>query len=233
MYEIKEDVIDRIDKTLSEEIGRIDKYLSTKDEIRENIIRISREIIRYSSNCVSNIHLGKIDEAMQLLEKLYVKVTNLKEITKNHQDLYYSGTIYNALSEYVECLSLYSIITGKGVPRLSELDIPIPPYLQGLGDLIGELRRIILELLRKNRVDTALLLLNIMETIYYKLRRLHYPDALTPGLRHKIDVARRLIEDTKALTIDIANRLKLEKTIRAIIENNKIYEGEGNIKRNL
>ncbi|RUM48149.1 MAG: haloacid dehalogenase, partial [Hyperthermus sp.] len=34
-----------------------------------------------------------------------------------------------------------------------------------------------------------------------------YPDALMPGVRHKIDVARRLIDDTKSLLLSIKARL--------------------------
>jgi len=217
LYNVGKDIISKVDKILGEEVDRIDKQLSIKDEVREKIIRITREIVRDSNSCISNIHLGKIDETRQLLDSLCDKVAKLKDIVRDHPDLYYSGTIYNALSEYVECLSLYSIIMGEGVPRLSDLNIPIPPYLQGLGDLVGELRRIALEMLRNDRVDEALVLLDLMETIYYKLRSLHYPDALTPGLRHKVDVARRLIEDTKALIIDIANRRKLERTLKEYI----------------
>lgn len=217
MYNVEKNIVSKVDKILGEEVDMIDKRLSIKDEVREEMIRITREIVRDSSNCISSIHLGKIDETRQLLNSLHNKVTKLKNIVRDYPDLYYSGTIYNALSEYVECLSLYSIITGEGIPRLSELDIPIPPYLQGLSDLVGELRRIALEMLRNDRVDEALVLLDLMETIYYKLRSLHYPDALTPGLRHKVDIARRLVEDTKALIIDIANRRKLERTLKEYI----------------
>ena len=218
MYKINKEVVKKVDKILEEELNRIDKELSSKDEIRENLIKITREIIRDSSNCVSKIHLGKLDEVREIINKLYSKVDELKKLVCGYPDLYYSGTTYNALAEYVECLSLYQVLTSKGIPRLSELDIPIPPYLQGLGDLVGELRRIVLEFLRNDMVENALVLLETMETIYYKLRSLHYPDALTPGLRHKVDVARRLIEDTKALVIDIADRRKLEQLLRENIE---------------
>lgn len=214
MYKICREVVERVSKILEEELNRVDKELSSKDEVREKLIKTAREIIRDSSNCISKIHLGRLSEANEIIDKLYGKVNKLKELVHSHPDLYHSGTTYNALSEYVECLSLYQVLTGKGIPRLSELSIPIPPYLQGLGDLVGELRRIILELLRNNMVEKALVLLEVMETLYYKLRSLHYPDALTPGLRHKVDLARRLIEDTKALVIDIADRKKLERLLR-------------------
>ena len=217
MYNIGKDIVSKIDKVLSEEIDAIDKELSVKDEVREKLIKITREIIRDSSNCVSSIHLGRISEAKEIIENIRLKVDELKNLLKDHPDLYHSGTVYNALSEYVECLSLYSILTGKGIPRLSDLDIPIPPYLQGLGDLVGELRRIALELLREDKVSEAQTVLDVMETLYHRLRSLHYPDALTPGLRHKVDVARRLVEDTKALIVDLASRKKLEAMIKKYV----------------
>ncbi len=218
MYDpcIDKDTASRIDKILSEEIDRIDKELSAKDEVREKLLKITREIVRDSSNCISSIHLGKISEAEKIIENIRSKVDELGNLLKDYPDLYYSGTVYNALSEYVECLSLYSVLTSKGIPRLSDLDIPIPPYLQGLGDLVGELRRIALELLREDKVSEAQVILDVMETLYHRLRSLHYPDALTPGLRHKVDVARRLVEDTKALVVDLASRKKLESLIRKV-----------------
>ncbi len=218
MYDpcIDKDTASRIDKILSEEIDRIDKELSAKDEVREKLLKITREIVRDSSNCISSIHLGKISEAEKIIENIRSKVDELGNLLKDYPDLYYSGTVYNALSEYVECLSLYSVLTSKGIPRLSDLDIPIPPYLQGLGDLVGELRRIALELLREDKVGEAQVILDVMETLYHRLRSLHYPDALTPGLRHKVDVARRLVEDTKALVVDLASRKKLESLIRKV-----------------
>ncbi len=216
MYSIDKNIVLEVDKVLSEEINRIDKELSVKDEVREKLLKITREIVRDSSNCISSIHLGKISEAKEIIEGIRLKVDELKNLLRDHPDLYYSGTVYNALSEYVECLSLYSVLTGKGIPRLSDLDIPIPPYLQGLGDLVGELRRIALEMLREDKVGEAQVILDVMETIYHRLRSLHYPDALTPGLRHKVDVARRLVEDTKALIVDLASRKKLESLIRKI-----------------
>ena len=52
-----------------------------------------------------------------------------------------------------------------------------------------------------------------MEALYNELRSLEYPDALMPGVRHKIDVARRLIDDTKALLIEVKGRRSLLEAV--------------------
>ncbi len=219
---IVEDLHLSVEQVLKAEITSIDEELSVKDRVREEVIKISREIIRESSNCIALIHAhGVSDTLNQILGKLDKLVEKIKEATRNHPDLYHSGTVNNALAEYVECKSLHSLLENHTLPTRSQLKVPTTPYLQGIADLIGELRRLTLDLLRETRVKEALILLDTMETIYHQLKTLHYPDALTPGLRHKTDVARRLIEDTKALVIDIANRLKLEQTIKQLLSEKK------------
>lgn len=215
---IVDDLKSMVEQILRIEIADIDKELSIKDYAREKIIKISREIIRESSNCIALIHAhGTSNTINQILGKLDKLVEKIKETARNHPDLYYSGTVGSALAEYVECKSLYYLLGKHILPTRNQLKVPTVPYLQGLADLIGELRRLTLDLLRENRVKEALILLDTMEIVYHKLKTLHYPDALTPGLRHKTDVARRLIEDTKALVIDIANRVKLEQTINQLL----------------
>ena len=52
-----------------------------------------------------------------------------------------------------------------------------------------------------------------MEGVYSELRKLDYPDALTPGLRHKVDVIRRVIEDLRAFIVDMEKRWTLIKLL--------------------
>jgi len=134
---------------------------------------------------------------------------------EDYPELYYSGMVYNAVSEYVEARVFIDIITGKGLKGPLELGVQPVPYLQGLGDVVGELRRLALEYVRRENFKTAWRLLEIMEAIYFELRRFDYPEAIAPGIRHKADVARRLVDDTKAMLIDLEKRhelsLRLEK----------------------
>ncbi len=74
----------------------------------------------------------------------------------------------------------------------------IPPYVLGLGDVVGELRRIVLDMLRLGRASDAEALFKRMEEIYESLSLLIIPNALAPGLRPKVDVARKLVESTRS-----------------------------------
>jgi translin len=200
---------------LREIVSEVDKYLSERDSIRENAIKRARDVIKASGWAITAVHKGNLEEALKYLEEAEIAVRDLLNMVKDYPELYYSGMVYNAVSEYVEARVFIDIITGKGLKGPLELGVQPVPYLQGLGDVVGELRRLALEYVRRENFKTAWRLLEIMEAIYFELRRFDYPEAIAPGIRHKADVARRLVDDTKAMLIDLEKRhelsLRLEK----------------------
>ena len=205
-----------VDRVLERDILEVDGILSVKDSVREEAIRLSREIIRASAEAVRMIHLGKVSEARNSIFNAIDKVKILTSKLKEHPDLFYSGLVYNCLSEYVEAYVFYNLVVESRMPSLHELNVPHIPYLQGLGDVIGELRRYIIDLLKKQEYREASMYLDVMEAIYQWLKKLNYPDALMPGVRHKVDVARRLIEDTKVLYLNTINSYELRKKIEEV-----------------
>jgi len=197
-------------------VGSIDSYLAERDRVREEAIRLSRDVTRYSGWAVTAVHKGDMEEAFRNLEEAERASRRLLEITRGYPELYYSGMVYNAVSEYVEARVFIDLILGRGLPGPEELGVQPVPYLQGLGDVVGELRRLALECVRRGDFNVAWRLLDMMEAIYLELRGLDYPDALAPGIRRKADVARRLVDDTKALLVDLENRYKLMEEIRGV-----------------
>jgi len=193
---------------ISRDLELIDSVLREKDAAREEAIRVSREITRLAGSVVSYVHMGRWQEAKQLLSRLEELVNKLNNVVDKHPDLKYSGLVYNALSEYVEAYLFYSVIVERRVPEYASLKVSLVPYLQGLGDLVGELRRYIIRLLDRLKVKEAENYLELMERIYEHLRVLDYPDALIPGVKHRVDVASRLIEDTRVLILSTKNSLR-------------------------
>lgn len=193
---------------LRRDLEEINGILSEKDRVREEIIKLSRNVTRLSSLVVNYVHREKFEEAKSELTALREHVRKLLDLVKDHEDLKYSGIIYNSLSEYVEASLFYSVVVEHRFLTLHELDTLIVPYLQGLGDLVGELRRLVLRLLDQLRVEEAEKYLKIMEAIYEGIKVLNYPDPLIPGVRHKVDVAARLIEDTRVLILNTKNSLR-------------------------
>jgi len=188
-------------------------YLEERDNVREKAIKLSREIIRYSGWAITEYHKGDKVKAEEYLAEAASRAREFIEMLKPYPELYYSGMAYNALSEYVEASVFIAIAEGKQVPVPEDLGVPPVPYLQGLGDVVGELRRLVMEKIRQGDFDEAWRLFHVMEAIYLYLRGLDFPDALAPGIRHKADVARRLTDDTKAFLVDMESRKRLTELL--------------------
>ena len=216
-------------KRVAEEVEKARVFLSIRDEVREKAIKLSRDIIKYSGWAITEILKGDLEEAAKYMKDLEESAKSFIDLIINYPELYYSGMSYNALSEYVEAVILYKIIKEEDIPGFQELNIPPAPYLQGLGDVGGELRRLALEEVRSENFDKAWYYYSIMESIYLSLRKIDLPEALAPGIRHKADVARRLVDDTKVFLIDLASRkklaMRLEEMLRSTQYNPKTNSG--------
>ncbi|MCS7128775.1 MAG: hypothetical protein N3E36_06510 [Sulfolobales archaeon] len=198
-----------ISEVIEKDLEFIESLLTIKDRVREEAIRVSREITRLSTEAIRLVHLRRFSEVEKLLNEASTVVKELLEKLSDHPDLMYCGLIHSCLAEYVEARILLDLTYERKLTSLRELGVPYIPYLQGLGDVVGELRRLAIDLIKTGSFSEASLYIDIMEEIYQRLRKLSFPDALTPGLRHKVDVARRLIEDTKILFINAYNASKL------------------------
>ena len=197
-------------------MDHINGYLAERDKVREEAVKLTREIIRSSGWAVTSVHKGEFEEALKYLGEAEEKTKRLLELVRPYPELFYSGMVYNAVSEYVEARIFIDVIRGRPLRGPEQLGVQPIPYLQGLGDVVGELRRLALESLRREEFDIAWRLLEVMELLYLELRSLDYPDAIAPGVRRKADVARRLVDETKAMIVDIENRFKLVRELRSL-----------------
>jgi translin len=91
-------------------------------------------------------------------------------------------------------------------------DIGVPPeaYVLGLGDVMGELRRLVLTELKNGNIDGAEKYLQSMETSFEVLMGFNYPDSMLP-VRRKQDVARGLIERTRGEVTMASRTMALER----------------------
>lgn len=196
-------------------IQAIDRFLSIRDQLREEVLRLSRDVVRLSKQVISSVYNGDLDSASSIAKEMESKVTEIRDKLRDAPDLYYTGLVYNALSEYVEAELLLDVVFKRELRGFEELGVPPVPYLQGLGDLVGELRRLALERVRVGDFSEAWRIYRVMESIYVNLSKLEYPEALIPGVRHKVDVARRLLDETLALLVDLESRRALRDAIEA------------------
>ncbi|MBD3227561.1 MAG: haloacid dehalogenase [Candidatus Lokiarchaeota archaeon] len=184
-----------IDKIFS----NIRKKLDVKNDIREEVYSNSRKIIHKCGEGIKYVHSGDYEKVIEYIEKIRKLIDELIEQIKNKdQEFLYNNNIKVMYQEFAELAIFYNIITKDKIVSPKDLGIPVSPYLTGLGDVVGELRRYSLDSVRNEDIESAEKSLNWMESIYENLSSLNYPSGLVHNLRHKTDVARSLVEKTRA-----------------------------------
>ncbi len=103
---------------------------------------------------------------------------------------------HDAFQEAVEAILLGSISAGEPLPGPSDLGVDPEPYLLGLGDVVGEVRRRVLDRLGRDDVAGAEADLALMERLTRALLRFDTTRAIVP-LKPKQDTARNLLERTR------------------------------------
>jgi len=183
-------------KNLGKIVDKIEKSIDDKDKIREKALRSSREIIINCRKAIQYIHQNLMKNAKGNIKKASVKLQELYSLTEEHPDLHHAGFVENAAQELVEAYCLYNIMSGKDLPDPDEIKTTYSSYLLGLCDLVGELRRTALNLIRAGKAKEADGHLNMMEDIYDVIIRFDYPSGLIP-IKKKQDMVRSLIERTR------------------------------------
>jgi translin len=191
-------------ENLHEIIDEIEQHLDDKDAIREVALKSSRAITRLSTAATQGIHRNK--NITETLTDAKNEASRLRSLCQEHPDLLHSGFVQNAFQELCEATILLAVIEDNPLPVPKELGATDTSYLLGMADTIGELRRLTLESLRQEDVDTASQYLEKMERFYEVLLRFNYPNALV-SIRRKQDIARSLIEKTRGeLTVAVRGR---------------------------
>ena len=183
---------------------------------REQGLRLSREIVRNSANSIRATHRGEYDQARKLLDDVTALADEAIVLRDRQPRVYYGGYIEDALKEYTEAAVTLALIEGRPMPTADELGIGAAPYLGGLADTVGELRRFILDALRTDDFSRCEELLGVMDEIYTVLVTMDYPDAVTRGLRRSTDMVRGILERTRGdLTVALRQRRLEERLAEA------------------
>ena len=164
-------------------------------------------MIRYSSAAVRAVHRQEQDEARQLLDSAGELLREIDGDLAEHERLLHAGFVHDAQKEFAEgCITL-ALICEKALPGPETLGISNASYLDGLGESVGELRRYILDSLRREDLSRCEEMLTVMDAIYGVLLTMDFPELLAHGLRHTTDTIRGVIERTRGdLTVSLRQR---------------------------
>ncbi|NHJ12229.1 MAG: hypothetical protein EAX95_01060 [Candidatus Thorarchaeota archaeon] len=199
---------------LSDILQPLRNEVETDDSVRELALPLARAAVRKCSESIKETHRGNYEAAAALLEEAMKKTEKAKQQIENSEFLSSSRNLDTAYQEMAEAANLLSLLRDGVFTPPSNNGIPSRPYLTGLADAIGELRRAVLNSLRMDDIERANTLLEFMEEILDELGTFDFPNALVPELRRKCDVARSLIERTRGDITTAIQQAKLIKELR-------------------
>ncbi|HEY7851054.1 MAG TPA: hypothetical protein VIC27_13365 [Ktedonobacterales bacterium] len=187
-------------------IGRAaQEYLATKFAARERALPKSRAAIRLCANAIRAAHRGEFDQSTRLLTEAGGLLRDMALDLREHQDIFYAGFVADAQKEYTEAALTSALMQRQPPPTPETLGVEWAPYLNGLGEAVGELRRYILDRMRQGRLAGCEELLADMDEIYSQLITMDYPDAITGNLRRTTDAVRGILEKTRGdLTLAVS-----------------------------
>lgn len=163
---------------------------------REKILHLSRDIVRDCSIGIKNIHRKEGEKFQDKVNVIKSNLGNLVKLVNSNLGLF-STYLKTPEQEYTELVAFHAIINNKDIPTPSEMKINPLNFALGLADVIGELRRYALDNIRNDNIEGLNNILESMDEIYTYLFSIDYPVGITKDLRHKVDVARNIIEKTR------------------------------------
>ncbi len=203
---------------------RIRASFEARNDTRDQVLRRSRELIRLCATAIRASHRNDWDAARELLTQADTVGSEIQEATAIYPDLLYAGYTQDALKELVEAHATLALARSTPIPEPETLQVPYPTYLNGLCEAASEMRRRCLDELRRGNTVEAERLLGAMDEIYDMLGTFDFPDAITGGLRRRVDQLRGVLERTRG---DLTNSLRQDRLIRALHDFEKrVGDGE-------
>ncbi len=188
-------------------------YFDGINAARDQALVQARQLTRLAAHTIRAIHRSEADVAAETLREAAGIAAAMQAALQNYPQILYAGYTQDSLKEFAEANLTCAIIENRDLPTPQDLGIDYATYLNGLAEVVGELRRRCLDILRQGYSDEAERLLTWMDEIYNLLVTVDYPDALTNGLRRQTDLARGIIERTRG---DLTTSLREDRLQEAL-----------------
>ena len=198
-------------KNVKSSLKGISKSLLASNESREFLIKNTRDVVILCSHSIIAVHKGDLRLAKQKLKKAEVV---LKKNQKKAGDKF-QKYIITPEQEFVEAHSFLAVVENKEIPSLKSLKVSEVSYVLGLLDCIGELKRLVLDNIRKGQLEKADRIFDVMENLYQTLYPFALYDKIVKEARRKLDVNRILVEETRSV---ITEEIRRNHFVKALTE---------------
>lgn len=198
---------------LAQAVQAAEEVLELANRQREVALVSCRKAIRCSGSAIRALHAGdrgafdeRFGEALEALGAAQASLEGIPEIAV-------SGPLPDAEREVAEAGLLGALLAGEPLPAAESLGVGTVPWLRGLAEASSELRRALLDDLRRGEVEEAERLFGLMEATFEALVVLDFPDGITQGLRRTLDGLRAVLERSRS---DVASAVLQERLRREL-----------------
>jgi translin len=200
----------RLTENLDVISGRIRLDFEVQDNAREKAMPLSREVIRLASHTIRAVHRHEYEMARNSLAEARELLSEAKKLLKSCIELPNTHFVWDAEKEFAEASLTLNLVLGEKIPSPDELEVDNAAYLNGMAEGASELRRYLLDSLRKGDYSRGEELLGDMDDIYNVLVTMDFPDSITGGLRRTTDALRGVLEKTRSDLTLSAQQKRLE-----------------------
>lgn len=209
--------------SLKEIAERIYANLGAQNALRDRLNEDVRKMLKETRETISAVHRGELRTAEASLTRAKALLTTLHDKLSKAPRQSLAGLAQNAEGEVAEAALLLAFRKEKTLPSPDQIGVGDMGYLLGLGDLVGELRRVAIDALKDDNSELAARAFASMEETYSVLLTFDFPRSIIPGIRQKTDAARGLVERTRA---DIGTDIQRRRLLSGIAELQKSLKSQ-------
>ena len=195
------------------ELTKLQQKLTEYDRTRERLLELTRKTTRLAGWAIIQTHRGQTSKAKATLRDAEENIAQMRDLLDQNSEFKQVGYVIVAFQEFAEAKLLYNFMNRRKLLSQREVGVGWMPYLLGLLDFVGELRRMTMDQLKAGKLKDAQGTFESMEAIFEDLLMLDRT-SIVPTFRRKMDVAKKLIEATRTDVIADIRKVSLEKAIR-------------------
>jgi translin len=195
------------------ELAKLQQKLTEYDRTRERLLELTRKTTRLAGWAIIQTHREQTSKAKATLRDAEGNIAQMRDLLDQNSEFKQAGYVIVAFQEFAEAKLLYNFVNRRKLLSQREVGVGWMPYLLGLLDFVGELRRMTMDQLKAGKLKDAQGTFESMEAIFEDLLMLDRT-SIVPTFRRKMDVAKKLIEATRTDVIADIRKVSLEKAIR-------------------
>ncbi len=191
-------------------IKAITRSLESVQDDRTYLIKHTRDAVSLCSQSIIAVHGQDLPTAKKKAAKAagLIKKYRPKAV----------GVLSKYLSmpeqEYTEAMSIIAIAEKKPIPSHTVLGVSGDSYVLGLLDCIGEMKRMMVDMIRFDKIDDAEKIFNAMEDLFAQLYPFASLDKVIKEARRKLDVDRMILESSRTVITEEIRRAEFVRALK-------------------